>query len=968
MLRNLLQKLDFAKGESNMTSPKGLFVLGIAGCLLALLLIPVQIMAANQWESLGPYGGDRFDLRISPQDNQTLFVYGFRGIHKSVDGGASWRSVFTPEMMKGNSVIALDFDSLNFSHVYIGGSSQGIWRSYDNGETWTACNSGIPERSTNLYVPISSLAFDSGGILYAGISENGVVLDPPPAWIYSSNNAGDSWVDADSGIVVSAPVLYQKVSVLLSRDAAGQMWAMVYGGGVFRLEGGVWVSHNGNLPTSALRATHLAHHPTDAGHLYLGTEDSWTYETTNGGATWTAMTLPGELSGLSVLPLIYFIGIDPNNASLINIRANDSVGSIEQPLFRPRPEQNQGSGLYTSFNGGAQWTKQSITLFRKVFDPSDITTGNIPGIGTVTRSTTSYVITGGYRSVNKSTDGQMNYDTITNGVNCVLMNTVWVHPNPPPGYEEIIYSGAESGIYLTSRQTAPAWKRQTPVDGLLYTWSFAEDFRDQSQVFYSTGNPAWSYAAQRGIYSTSVDCLNNPESECAPGTQLLADVGVWKVVTTPANPLKIYAACQEDGVMFSSNGGQTWNTLNAGLTLPISITDIILDGSGRPLYAASRTSNGDTSFDYEKNWGANQDEAGAIYAFNQQTQQWAQLPLVDAAVMALDFDATNNVLYAASVQGVLRSDNDGATWSQFAPWLIFTDVVIDPTQVDTLYASSFAGLYQSFDRGLNWVLKDESLRNLEINQLAIDSTTGTLYAATNGESVYRLSSDPQPRVGLTVAALDFGSIPVGFTKQMTFAITNTGDMDLVVQSVACGNAAFSILESFPQTIRPWKTATVSVVFSPLAAGPVNANLVVSGNDPVQPTTALPLSGAGTTPVPLVADMKVNGSNGPLTVNYGTTVKPSITMTAGDYVGQPAEYWVYVHTPFGTYWFVLGRGWVLSSAPLVCKSNLITNISPAMNLGSVRLPKGSYTFGFGVDTTVDGIYGPAWGDMADLTVR
>ena len=105
----------------------------------------------------------------------------------------------------------------------------------------------------------------------------------------------------------------QNVNILLDLDALDQLWAMVYGSGVFTLVGDEWSSRNGNLPTEALLCTAFQTDPSDSNHLLLGTEYEWLYETTDGGDTWSQMVLPDSLVGLEVLPLIYAISIDPKD-------------------------------------------------------------------------------------------------------------------------------------------------------------------------------------------------------------------------------------------------------------------------------------------------------------------------------------------------------------------------------------------------------------------------------------------------------------------------------------------------------------------------------------------------------------------------------------------------------------------------------------------------------------------------------
>jgi photosystem II stability/assembly factor-like uncharacterized protein len=68
-----------------------------------------------------------------------------------------------------------------------------------------------------------------------------------------------------------------------------------------------------------------------------------------------------------------------------------------------------------------------------------------------------------------------------------------------------------------------------------------------------------------------------------------------------------------------------------------------------------------------------------------------------------------------------------------------TDIVLDPTDSRILYAADIrTGVYRSEDGGRFWVRIDEGLRTRAVNALAITSDGRTLYAATEGEGVFRL--------------------------------------------------------------------------------------------------------------------------------------------------------------------------------------------------------------------------------------
>jgi photosystem II stability/assembly factor-like uncharacterized protein len=930
-------------------------------------MVPAVAKGAPSWEPLGPLGGDRFDLKISPVDNDTVFVYGHRGVHKSVDGGLTWAPVSTPEMNHANTFLTLVFDPVQPNIMYLGGTTKGVWRSFDAGATWAPCNNGIPQVATNSYVGISSLAFDSAGRLYAGATAPSAPMDPPPARVYRTDNGGDTWVTADEGVSLAAQSLTQSVSVLLSVDAEGGVWAAVYGGGVFRLEQGVWVAHNGNLPESGLRATYLAHDPATPGHMFVGTEDAWIFETADSGATWTAASIPAELSALSVLPLVYFVEFDPSNNEHVVVRAHDSVGSIETPLYRARLDQTAGAGLYVSFDTAVQWYRQPYFLFRLAFDASAVTDTVIPGVGAVRRSAVIYGTSVGSNCVQKSTDGGITYVTSIEGIDGVLMNAVAVWPNASVPSDTLVYGGAESGIYI-KRADRLAWKRQQPVADHLYLWSFAEDFANPGHIFYSTGNPAWSYTDQRGVYRTSTDCLDSADSVCPPGTQLLSNVGVWRVITTPAAPLKIYAACQQEGVMVSSDGGQSWEPMNAGLTLPISISDLALDSNGAPLYAAVRESDGGSSLASPK-WSVTPDETGGLYVFDSQLQQWTPVEGIASAVTALEYDPATNALVAATAAGIYRTEDGGVTWQVSEAGKSFRDIVSDPGVEGLLYASCGIGVYRSFDSGVTWSQINQGLRVLEVNQLAVDGDTGIVYAATGGASISRLvpDSNPQPQLSVSPSGLDFGQVFVGETKYLRFTVTNLGEASLVIDDAFCSNADVSIVETLPLSVLPMGSTQMTAAFSPTVSGALTDPITVVSNDPLSPAFDLPVTGAGMVRVAPVPDIKVNGSNGPLTITYGTAVNPTVSVSAGDYFGMQAEFYVSASSAFGTYWYVMGRGWVKSATPLVARTCPIVNIT-SLSLGSGTFPRGNYTLQFSIDTAVDGAFSPQYSDTVSFTIK
>jgi photosystem II stability/assembly factor-like uncharacterized protein len=93
--------------------------------------------------------------------------------------------------------------------------------------------------------------------------------------------------------------------------------------------------------------------------------------------------------------------------------------------------------------------------------------------------------------------------------------------------------------------------------------------------------------------------------------------------------------------------------------------------------------------------------------------------------------------------GVYRSIDGGRSWKASAsgmnPEASVTDLVFDPTDPEVLYAADLSsGVYRSEDGGTSWQPFSNGLRTRAVNALTISADGGRLYAATEGEGVFRL--------------------------------------------------------------------------------------------------------------------------------------------------------------------------------------------------------------------------------------
>lgn len=212
---------------------------------------------------------------------------GDRGLYKTTDGGANWTKVLTISENTGISDVAMDPNNPDVliatahqrrRHTWTlihGGPESGLHKSTDGGATWRRIRTGLPGGDLGRIVPAFSPV--RKGLIYAKVETADTTA------IYASNDSGDSW--ERRGNVNAQPMYYENIHPD-PKDAdrlyvpTVQTQVSTDGGRTFRGVG----ERNKHVDNHVVWID-----PDNTAHLLEGC-DGGLYETWDGGRLWRHFT------------------------------------------------------------------------------------------------------------------------------------------------------------------------------------------------------------------------------------------------------------------------------------------------------------------------------------------------------------------------------------------------------------------------------------------------------------------------------------------------------------------------------------------------------------------------------------------------------------------------------------------------------------------------------------------------------
>ena len=547
-------------------------------------------------------------------------------------------------------------------------------------------------------------------------------------------------------------------------------------------------------------ARSFAADPSNPRHIYLGTLDSWVYESQDGGGSWKRLAKLGKAENLvldnivvdDADPKTILVGAwilsHPEGALYITHDAGatwTTVSDMEGQSIRALVQAKSNSkvfiagtlkGVYRSDDSGGHWKQMSPAGSSEIHEVESIA---------IDPADANTVYAGTWHLPWKTTDGGTSWRNIKQGViDDSDVFSIIIDPKRP----SVVYASACSGIYKSENGGELFRKQQGIPNTARRTRVLMQDPINSNIVFAGTteglyqttdGGVKWQRLTGPDVIVNDVyvDPSNDKHVLLATdrsGVLLSADGGqsfiaantgfsqrqVEALLVDSRNPSTIYAGVLNDkiygGVFVSTDGGNTWDQRSTGLDGRDIFT--LKQASSGTIYAG--TNHGVLSFE-GSSWqprdqivNTKEEEKTVIEKKKKvQVTKTVTLPPATMATRVTGLDVSGPIWYAASSSGLYSSSNQGQTW-QGGPVLDHTDFVRVASSGDTAYAAGRQFLVTTQDGGKTW--QSASLpSNATVLRYLVTASDGSVWMAAREGLFY---SEDRAQSWKQLSSLPFNDI------------------------------------------------------------------------------------------------------------------------------------------------------------------------------------------------------------------
>ncbi|MBN4070246.1 glycosyl hydrolase [Olleya sp. AH-315-F22] len=553
---------------------------------------------------------------------------GERGVYKSSDGGESWKRTLGDSEWVGATDILIDPNNPNILYAatwqrqrtvaaYLGGGpGSGIHKSTDGGNSWKKLTKGIPK--SNLGKIGLTMSLFNSDVIYAAIE-----LDRKKGGVFMSTNRGESWSkqsDAVSG--GTGPHYYQEL--IASPHHEGTLYFMNNSALVSTDHGKTFSRMSRSNQHSDSHA--VVFKKSDPNYLLFGT-DGGLYESFDGTKSWKyirnlPITQYFKIAVDDAKPFYNIYGGTQDNGSHMGPSQTQSSGGITSGDWiktlgadgaQTATEPGNPNISYGEFQQGVLWrvdksTKESVYIQPQALegDPYERFNWDAPILISAHNPKRLYFASQRvWKSENRgddwtpiSEDLTLNQDRITfpmygkqqswdNAWDIGAMsnyNTITSLAESPI-QEGLLYAGTDDGIIQVTENGGNSWQKFSlknikGVPSIPFVNDVRADLFDANVVYAALDNHKYGdykpYIIKSSDKGKTWTLINGNLPE-----KLL----IWRLVQDHVKKDLLFAAT-EYGIYFTYNGGTNWIKLKGGLPT-ISFRDITIQRTENDLVAGS---------------------------------------------------------------------------------------------------------------------------------------------------------------------------------------------------------------------------------------------------------------------------------------------------------------------------------------------------------------------------------------------
>ncbi len=554
---------------------------------------------ANALTGSNPVSGIVFD----PETNNvvTATVYG-GGIIQSTDSGATWTTVNNASTSYCS--LSMGFKRLDGSRtLWAGGPT--LRQSSDRGMTWTV-NGTIPVGGQK-YVAASKLNANTAYVLATGAQKIYKTTDNGVTWTditggFPAGNGNNNWSQAwydyhintstnTNGATVNETVFVGLVDIVMSRDG-GSSWRNAGGAGFTATYSGTAITHNDQHC--------LAVNPKDPNEVMVGNDGGLykaVYDPVGDKIAWTT-TLNSKL----YVTQFYTMDAFPNDNTMVLGGTQDNASPTSYPDRQKWNNVVGGDGAGCAINPFDPFTQYGSSQFNNISRTTtawadglnispDFTGQSVPFIGKLwldpNDGQSLYCNTNFLNRYNAGTDM---WDLELGGIVPLspsgLVNAVAV----APGNSRIIVAGTTDGLLWRSGDFGASFQR---IDGNPASPSPLPNRGITSVTFNGNQGSVLVTVSGSGsghLYSCSDITAANPIWNDLSGTgpTSLPNISANALVRDIDNPATIWWVGTDVGIYRTTNGGATWADMGALGGFPnVQVDWMVAKPGSRTVFAAT---------------------------------------------------------------------------------------------------------------------------------------------------------------------------------------------------------------------------------------------------------------------------------------------------------------------------------------------------------------------------------------------